>query len=83
MPLRRGLGMNITSDMVKGYFRPSENPNQAASEVKFEKFQVGTTRNATRAHSGIATPHFSKEEVQYYEQQMTLSSNPDDVYVFI
>ena len=80
MPLRRGLGMNITSDMVKGYFQPNQNPTLASNEqVKFEKFQVGSTRGATRAQSGVATPHFSKEEVQYYEQQMTLSSHPDNM----
>ena len=77
MPLRRGLALNITSDMVKNYFQPGQNPNQPANQVQFERHQVGMTSfGSTRATSGIATPHFSQEEVQYYEQQMTLS-NPD------
>ena len=78
MPLRRGLGMNITSDMVKGYFQPGQNITPVSEEVKFEKFRVGTTSATTRSQSGIATPYFSKDEVQYYEQQMTLASNLDE-----
>lgn len=82
MALRRGLGMNITSDMVKDYFSPSAtsslNPNKNSQEVIYEKYRVGSTSTATRAASGFATPHFSKEEVRYYEQQMTLSAEPDE-----
>jgi len=68
--------------MVKDYFSPSAtssfNANTQKQEVIFEKYRVGSTSATTRAASGLATPHFSKEEVRYYEQQMTLSAEPDE-----
>ena len=83
MALRRGLGMNITSDMVRDYFSPKPvgghgNQQQPVAPIKYEKHHVGATSGTTRAVSGLATPHFSREEVRYYEQKMTLSGDLDE-----
>lgn len=75
--------MSITNDMVNDFFSPKPivlaHNSQKENKYTYEKHFVGSSSFAsTRAASGVQTPGYSNEEVRFYEQQMTLSTNYEE-----